>query len=281
MMNLKVLLASGQMPRLHPAGMFLLIAFLAASWIFRKSFCGWLCPVGTASEYLWRLGRQTFGRNFRLPRKLDVGLRSLKYLLLALFLYAVGSMSVPAIRAFLEGPYGIVDDVKMLNFFRFLGLTGGIVVALLVVASVFVQNFWCRYLCPYGALMGLVSLASPLRIRREEALCIDCGKCAKACPAALPVDKLITIKSAECIGCLECVADCPAAGALMHGRAPPPPRARLGDGGRCGGTVPGHRRHRTVGGLLAHGSLQRDLLPADPPRQRIHPPAVRLIAWPG
>ena len=141
MMNLKVLLASGEMPRLHPAGMFLLIAFLAACWIFRKSFCGWLCPVGTASEYLWRLGRQTFGRNFRLPRKLDVGLRSLKYLLLGLFVYAVGSMSVEAIRAFLEGPYDIVDDVKMLNFFRYISLTGGIVVALLVIASVFVQNF--------------------------------------------------------------------------------------------------------------------------------------------
>ncbi len=129
LMNLKVLLASGRMPALHPAGMFLLLAFLAISWIFRKSFCGWLCPIGTISEYLWRLGRQTFGRNFRLPRKLDIGLRSLKYLLLALFFYAVGSMSVPAIHAFLEGPYGVVDDVKMLNFFRFLGLTGGIVLA--------------------------------------------------------------------------------------------------------------------------------------------------------
>lgn len=215
LMNLKVLALSGQMPALHPAGMFLLVAFLAASWIFRKSFCGWLCPVGTISEYLWKLGRQTFGRNFRLPRKLDIGLRSLKYLLLALFLFAVGSMSVEAIRAFLEGPYGIVSDVKMLNFFRFMGLAGGTVVAMLVVASVFVQNFWCRYLCPYGALMGLASLASPLRIRRDEALCIDCGKCAKACPSALPVDKLIQIRSAECIGCLECVAECPAAGALM------------------------------------------------------------------
>ncbi|HEY1497816.1 MAG TPA: 4Fe-4S binding protein, partial [Candidatus Solibacter sp.] len=153
LMNLKVLLLTGQMPRLHPAGMFLLIAFLAASWLFRKSFCGWLCPVGTISEYLWKLGRQTFGRNFRLPRKLDVGLRSLKYLLLALFLYAVGSMTVPGILAFLEGPYGIVDDVKMLNFFRFMGLAGGTVVAGLVVGSVFVQNSWCRYLCPYGALM--------------------------------------------------------------------------------------------------------------------------------
>ena len=215
LMNLKVLLLTGQMPRLHPAGMFLLIAFLAMSWLFRKSFCGWLCPVGTLSEYLWRLGRRTFGRNYHLPRRLDIGLRSLKYILLALFLFAVVSMPVPAIRAFLEGPYGMVDDVKMLNFFRFLGLTGGLVVMLLVVGSVFVENLWCRYLCPYGAMMGLAALASPLRIRRETSLCIDCGKCTKACPSALPVDQLITIQSAECTACLQCVAVCPAAGALI------------------------------------------------------------------
>ena len=139
----------------------------------------------------------------------------MKYLLLGLFLYAVGSMSVDAIRAFLEGPYGIVDDVKMLNFFRYLGLTGGLVLSGLFIGSVFVQNFWCRYLCPYGALMGLVSMCSPLGIRRVEALCIDCAKCAKACPSALPVDRLITIKSAECLGCLECITACPAAGALL------------------------------------------------------------------
>ncbi|MGO9009941.1 MAG: 4Fe-4S binding protein [Bryobacteraceae bacterium] len=214
LMNLKVLLLSGSVPALHPAGMFLLIAFLAASWVFRKSFCGWLCPVGTVSEYLWRLGRQVFRRNFRLPHAVDIALRSLKYILLGLFLYAVGSMPIPAIRDFLSGPYGLVDDLKMLNFFRFLGVTGGIVMALLVVASVFIQNFWCRYLCPYGALLGFAALASPLRIRRDPNPCIDCAKCAKACPSALPVDRLITIRSAECTACLECVTACPAAGAL-------------------------------------------------------------------
>lgn len=78
-----------------------------------------------------------------------------------------------------------------------------------------VQNFWCRYFCPYGALMGLVSLASPLRIRRNADLCIDCAKCAKACPSVLPVDQLITIRSAECIGCMQCVTACPAEGALF------------------------------------------------------------------
>ncbi len=224
LMNWKVFLATGEVPRLHPAGMFLLLAFVTMSWIFRKSFCGWLCPIGTASEYLWKLGRQTFGRNFHFPRWLDVTLRSVKYILLALFFYAVGSMSVPAIHSFLEGPYGIVDDVKMLNFFRFMGLTGGAVIAVLVLGSVLIQNFWCRYFCPYGALMGLVSMLSPLRIRRDTALCIDCAKCAKACPSVLPVDQLVTIRSAECLGCMECVAACPAAGALQmstrHRRVP-------------------------------------------------------------
>ena len=63
--------------------------------------------------------------------------------------------------------------------------------------------------------MGFASLISPLRIRRNPDPCIDCGKCAKACPSALPVDQLITIKSAECTACMECVAVCPAEGALM------------------------------------------------------------------
>jgi polyferredoxin len=215
LMNLKVLVETGEFPRIHPAGIFLFLAFAGMSWMFRKSFCSWLCPVGTVSEYLWRVGRQTFRRNFRLPRWLDIPLRSLKYLLMGLFLYAVVSMPVPAIRAFLEGPYGVVADVKMLNFFRYLGIAGAVTIGILVVGSFFVQNLWCRYLCPYGALLGVLSMASPLRIRRNASVCIDCGKCATACPSILPVDRLVTIQSAECTGCMECVASCPAAGALM------------------------------------------------------------------
>ena len=214
LMNLKILAATGHVPHIHPAGTFILIAFLAIAWLFRKIFCSWLCPIGTVSEYLWRLGKQTFGRNFRLHRRADIPLRSLKYILLGLFAYAVCAMPVPALRAFLEGPYGVVADVKMLNFFRYLTVAGAATLAALLLLSVLVQNFWCRYLCPYGALLGLASWFSPLRIRRKPELCIDCSKCAKACPSALPVDKLIAIQSVECTGCLECVAVCPAEGAL-------------------------------------------------------------------
>jgi polyferredoxin len=214
LMNLKYWLVTGRIPPTHAAGMFLLLAFLAISVLLRKAFCGWLCPVGTISEYLWKLGRKTFRRNLRLPKWADYPLRTLKYVLLGLFLYAVGGMSAIAIRAFLEGPYGVIADVKMLNFFRYLGVTAAIVIGLLVLLSVFIQNFWCRYLCPYGALMGLFGMASPVRIRRDPGLCIDCAKCEKACPSILPVDQLIQIRSPECIACYECVSVCPATGAL-------------------------------------------------------------------
>jgi polyferredoxin len=101
-----------------------------------------------------------------------------------------------------------------MNFFRHLSTAAATVVAALLVGSLFVKNLWCRYLCPYGALLGLASLVSPTRIRREASACIDCGTCAKACPSSLPVDTLVTVASAECTGCLECVTVCPAQGAL-------------------------------------------------------------------
>ncbi len=214
MMNLRYLLETWTIPSVHPAAMFLFISFLAMSLLFRKAFCGWLCPVGTLCEALWKMGRRAFGANLRLPRWFDLPLRGLKYLLLFLFVYAVAGMSAAGVQSFLQSPYGIVADVKMLNFFRFMGRTAAITLASLAVLSVLVKNFWCRYLCPYGALMGLAALLSPSRIRRDPDRCIDCAKCAKACPALLPVDRLMSVRSAECMACLECVAVCPAEGAL-------------------------------------------------------------------
>jgi len=215
LMNLKYWILGGEIPRVHPAAMFLLVSFLAMAFMFRKAFCSWLCPVGTISEYLWRAGKKLFKRSFVLPRWLDLPLRGLKYFLLGFFVWAISTMSVVGIRDFMQSPYGLIADVKMLNFFRHIGETGLAVLGVLVVASVFVQNFWCRFLCPYGALLGLAAGFSPARIRRNEETCIDCAKCAKACPSALPVDKLVQIRSVECTGCLECVAVCPAQDALM------------------------------------------------------------------
>jgi polyferredoxin len=210
LMQLKYFLITGNVPRVHAAGFFLFTSFLVMSFVFRKAFCSWLCPVGTVSEYLWKLGRATFRRNFQLPLWADIALRSVKYILLSFFVYAVASMTAATIAEFLGSSYALIVDVRMLNFFRYLSGTTASVVLGIVIASIFVQNFWCRYLCPYGAFLGLVSLFSPSRITRNLDTCIDCAKCAKACPSALPVDKLVQIRSAECTGCLECVAVCPA-----------------------------------------------------------------------
>jgi polyferredoxin len=226
LMNLKYLVETGRVPEVHAAGLFLLLAFVGMSFAVRKSFCSWLCPVGTLSEWLWQGGQAMFGRTLRLPRWIDVPLRGAKYVLLGLFLAAVGSMSADALRAFLTSPYGMVADVKMLDFFRRMGTTTATVTFVLVAASVVVKNAWCRYFCPYGALLGLVGLVSPSRIRRNADLCIDCGKCAVACPSLLPVDRLRSVRSAECTSCLSCVAACPVQDALdLTWASRPVPRA--------------------------------------------------------
>ena len=224
-MNFKYLLVTGQVPSIHPAAMFLFMAFLVMSLVLKKSFCSWLCPVGTLSENLGKLGKRIFHRALHLPRWLDIPLRGLKYLLLGFFVLIIGSMSAEALEDFMHTPYGLVADVKMLNFFRHMGLTAAIVVGALVLLSLLIENVWCRYLCPYGALMGLASLLSPLKIRRNREACIDCAKCARACPASLPVDRLAQIRSVECTACMACIAACPAQDALQFSIAPARPAA--------------------------------------------------------
>lgn len=215
LMNLKVLLVTGHVPAIHPAAMFLLLGFLLISLVAKKAFCSWLCPVGTFSEQLGKLGRRIFGRRLHLPRWIDIPLRGLKYLLLGFFLYFIVLMPAATLEEFMRTPYGLIADVKMLNFFRDMSQTAAVVVLALIALSILIENVWCRYLCPYGALTGLVSLLSPLKIRRNPDACIDCSKCAKACPSGLAVDRLAQIRSVECTACLACVASCPAEGALQ------------------------------------------------------------------
>ena len=103
----------------------------------------------------------------------------------------------------------MVADTKMLLFFlppdR---LTAGILLFLLG-GSLFIPSFWCRCFCPYGALLGLLSICSPLAVTRNHESCTQCGKCSGACPAGIAVQNRRRVSGPECTGCMECVNACP------------------------------------------------------------------------
>lgn len=208
--SLKLWLFTGVFDNIHPAALVLLITFLLMSVVAKKSFCSWLCPVGTISEALWKVGKGVLGRNFAVWRWLDIILRSVKYLLLGFFVkILLLDMSVFAISDFLHSPYWSLADVKMLHFFTNIAPTTIAIIGATLLLSLVYKNFWCRYLCPYGALLGLVSMGSLFKIRRNKKTCTACGNCTQACPSLLPVHSCDMIYSPECTGCMTCVSSCP------------------------------------------------------------------------
>lgn len=213
--SLKYWLVTGKIHPVHPAALVIFLTILLMSLLAKKTFCSWLCPVGTLSEAAYKTGRMLLGRNFRIWPRLDIVLRSAKYLLLLLFVKLILlDMPTEALGKFLDAPYWAISDVKMLYFFTRMSVTTVVVLASLTFLSLFYKNFWCRYLCPYGALLGLASLVSPFKIRRNPAGCTGCRRCSNACPSDLSVHSCSTISSPECTGCLTCVALCPEQNAL-------------------------------------------------------------------
>jgi len=220
LMNLKYTLGTGTIHGAHPAALLLLVAVCASALIVKKGFCSFVCPVGFAGEMADRLGKRLRLAR-RLPNIIDIPLRAIKYLILGFFLWNILlKMPVPAVGSFLSGSYNLTSDIRMFLFFLEPS-TGSLVTAsLLLGLPVLIKNGWCRYLCPYGALLGLISFLSPLKVHRNQHACIDCGKCARVCPSSIAVDKKNVIVSDECTGCLTCVDACPEKEALRLSTSP-------------------------------------------------------------
>lgn len=213
--SLKYWLVSGEIHPVHPAALVIFLAILLMSIVAKKSFCSWLCPVGTLSEAANKLGFKMFGRTFRIWKWLDIPLRGIKYILLLFFVKIILiDMPTEALGSFLDAPYWAVSDIKMLRFFTQMSATTVVVLLILTGLSLIYKNFWCRYLCPYGALLGLASIASPFKIRRDPTNCTGCRRCTAACPSRLEVHACSSISSPECTGCLTCVAHCPELSAI-------------------------------------------------------------------
>lgn len=210
LMSLRYFFATGEIHWAHPAGLFIFSAIVLLSLVVGKSFCSWLCPIGFLSENLGVVGDKIFKKKIKMPKIFDLPLRSLKYLLLAFFVYVIFfAMDILALKIFLDSPYNRVADIKMYYFFAKISKFSLTVIIILAFLSVIFKNFWCRYLCPYGALLGLVGLLSPFKIRRNVSTCINCDKCTKACTNFIDVAKKKLVISDECTSCLNCIDVCP------------------------------------------------------------------------
>ena len=207
----------------HPAAAVMLAIVLITGVVCKRAFCGWACPLGLAGEYLYALRKRFITQEYLPPAWLDWPLRMVKYLLLAAFLYIIVGMPPPALPNYLDGNYHKIADLKMALFFITPGLiTLACFIFILLLAAWRRQGF-CRYLCPYGAILGLLSFASPLKIRRDKQHCLieakgmKCDKCTRACPANIIVHTKATVRSDECQACMRCIDACPKKQALGFG----------------------------------------------------------------
>lgn len=208
LISLKRFLLTGLYDSVHPAALtiFLLALFLAV--FLRKSFCGYLCPVGGALSAIERIGEAT-GTTRRPPRWLSYLLYVPKYLLLGVILFILAQMGSREIEAFITTQYWRVSDSRMLLFFLNPTVLTLVVLGVIIVGNLLIKGFWCQGLCPYGALLGILSWFSPVFVQRDKKSCISCGKCAKACPSRIAVDKKELVIATACVGCGECVVSCP------------------------------------------------------------------------
>jgi polyferredoxin len=204
------LLTTGTMvSKVHDASLVLLGLTLLLAILAGPVLCGWVCPLGTIQEWVGKLGRKLFKRRYNtfVPARLDRVLRYTRYLVLAWVIYMTAASATLV--------FDNIDPFSALfHFWTSEASLGGIIVLLVTLGlSLLVERPWCKYACPFGAVLGLSNLFRVFTIRRVEGTCKLDGACNRACPMNIPVSQLKKIRDHQCISCLECTteASCPAA----------------------------------------------------------------------
>ncbi|MBN1501524.1 MAG: 4Fe-4S binding protein [Spirochaetes bacterium] len=209
----KFLAEGNYIQKVFQGTMLLFAITIVLAVFFKRSFCGLLCPFGAIQEFFGKIGIKIFKRRLLMPVKADRVLRYLKYVVLLITVgyawktaglwmapydpwSAYGHLSTGLAAVWEEAPVGLI----------LLGVT--------IIGSLVYDRFFCKYLCPMGALYAIIGKISFFKISRNADICIDCGKCNKVCPVNIDVQHGKDVKSAECIDCQLCVLDCPKAGAL-------------------------------------------------------------------
>ncbi len=203
--------------RKHNVSFYVLGTLMLFGVLLGRLICGFLCPFGFIQDLLYKIPLP----KITVPKKLDKALRFLKY---AVLLFFVLLLPVLAANQFGVGapwfckyicPAGTLEGgIPLLLMNEGLRKAAGVlfswktgVLVLVILGSLFISRFFCRYLCPLGAFYSLFNRFALYRMNVDKEKCIDCGKCEAVCPMAVEVTK--NINCGECIRCGKCRAACP------------------------------------------------------------------------
>jgi polyferredoxin len=190
----------------NTSNLVLLLATLITALVAGRFFCGWICPFGTVQEWISRIFGRLTGKRLPLtmPASIDRPLRYVKFVVLA---GIVGLTIWAGALVFAEVcPYRALFSGE----FTTLGL---VVLGSVAAGSLLFERFWCKYLCPLGAILAIFNKITPFQVTTDTSACITCDKCARTCPMSI-TERPERIDSMECIRCLECVESCPKEGVL-------------------------------------------------------------------
>lgn len=211
----------GSLPcSLGVSNFYILAAVLVMTITVRRAFCGYMCPVGTASDWVRRLGAHLGARELTVPRGLDRALSLIKYAVLIAVVYFTCRTAELVFRGY-DPCYALIsrhgEDITPLAY----AISAGI-----LLVSLFVTMPFCRWLCPLAAALNPFSRFGLARIKRDESTCTQCGHCSAVCPMNIPVHEVAEVKQARCISCLSCVDACPTHSESSLVWGPPPWLAR-------------------------------------------------------
>lgn len=212
---LGVLAASGV---IHGA-MLLALFTLLISMLWGRVFCGFICPLGTINHFIGWLALRKKTRAQKALLNQYHSAQNIKYYVLALFIaaalagwYLVFLDPIPLLqRSFTLVLLPLAKDGARL-FQQAAPMA--FVFCLIVLANLWRPRFFCRYVCPLGALLGLVSRLAWWRPQLNKSACINCMQCAANCQAAAEPQAGLYV--GECVMCLNCLQVCPA-DALLYG----------------------------------------------------------------
>ncbi|HNU60815.1 MAG TPA: 4Fe-4S binding protein [Methanofastidiosum sp.] len=172
----------------------LFILPIGFSVVFGRIFCGYACPIGAWQQLLAGIGSKL--TKFRMPQKLDKVLKYFKYLFALIIVGVVVSTRYPFFQK--------IDPFSYLFSFNFT-LYGIISVAIVSGASLIISRPFCRYICPYGAVLAIFSKFSIYKIKAKNG-CKNCTLCDRVCETDA-ITKGIVDQS-ECIRCKKCIDAC-------------------------------------------------------------------------